>query len=214
MRSVLAFSLALAVLSGAAFSWDTAASRWTFEVGWGVRLGENQGQTPEEREYFEQARMGEVYGVNVSAYPWKHVGFGVDFAHFFASVYKANMTFLDQSRGRAEDDFQIVYLAPAVYLRRDVATRLRLLASVGAGWAFYRNETRAGAFPGVQEGLAPVMQATGGFDFFLSRRVAVGGGVRAMHGKLDEVRYNAIPVSPVTISLMRLDFLVGLRFYP
>ncbi len=214
MRAITCFCAALLLLSKAAVAQGPSPTRWAVDAGWGVRFWDNAGQSADEKKYFQQARTGEVYGLEVSAHPWKHAGIGLSLSMFAASAHEANMTFQDQSQGRAKDEFRIVYLAPTAYLARELGERVRLLGSAGAGWIFYRNESRAGAFPGVLEGTAPGLHAAAAADFLLSPRFGVGFGVRAIHGELERIRYNAISTSYGTISLTRVDFIAGIRIYP
>jgi hypothetical protein len=88
------------------------------------------------------------------------------------------------------------------------------VANTGAGLFFYRDESRQGTFPGVIEGNALGVHAGLSAEFRVWRWLALGVGVRALHGSLTDLRYNAIDVEYPPLSLTRVDFTSGLRFYP
>jgi hypothetical protein len=196
-----------------ALAGDASPSRWSLDGGWGIRLWDNAGVPEAEREYLEQARVGRVYGFDVSVFPWKHWGLGIQQARFFASASDTNVTFVDKSMGDARDEYRILYVAPAVYATREVADKIRLTGNAGAGVFFYHNEAKEGPFPGVLEGTTPGIHASGAVDLMLTSRFAVGFGVRALYGELEKLRYNAIPARS-SLSLSRVDFTAGIRFYP
>jgi len=79
---------------------------------------------------------------------------------------------------------------------------------------FYHNEAKAGAFPGVLEGTTLGLHASGAVDLMLTPRFALGFGARFLHGELSTFRYNAIETSTRPLSLSRVDFTAGVRFYP
>lgn len=208
-------ALALFLLAaGLVHAGDAAPTRWALDAGWGVRLWDNSGIPEAERHYLEKSRVGGTWGLDVSAYPWKRWGFGIQHAEFSASASDSNATFADNSKGNLRDAYRIFYTAPAVCVMRSVGKNMRLAGNAGAGVFFYRNESRAGAFPGVLEGSTLGLHAAGGIDLMIAPRLALGFGIRLLYGTLEKIRYNAIETSTRPISLSRLDFGVGLRFYP
>jgi hypothetical protein len=193
---------------------EAAPTRWVLDAGWGVRLWDNANLSKSERNYLEQARVGGVYALDISVFPWKSWGLGLVHARFAASASDSDMTFPDESHGEARDHYVITYTAPSVYVTRACGEKLRLVGSAGAGMLAYRDEADKGAFPGVLEGATWGVHAAGSIDVMLSRRFAVGFGVRALYGRLSDLRYNAIETSTPPLSLSRVDFGAGIRVYP
>ncbi|HEX2613201.1 MAG TPA: hypothetical protein VHO02_06390 [Fibrobacteria bacterium] len=179
-----------------------------------MRLWDNSASSSAERKYLEQARVGGVYGLDISVSPWKHWGLGLLHTQFFASASDSNVTFVDKSQGSARDKYRIFYTAPGIYVMQPVGEKLRLVGNAGAGIFFYRNEAEKGAFPGVLEGSALGFHAAGSADVLVVPRFAIGFGARAFYGELDDFRYNAIKTHTRPLSLSRVDFGVGVRFYP
>ena len=204
---------ALLIASCGAFA-EASPTRWSFDAGWGVRLWDNADLSKSDRDYLEQARVGAVYALEVSAFPWKGWGFGFVHTNFSATASDSNKTFPDQSSGAARDVYHIDYTAPAVYATRSVGEKLRLVGSAGLGVLRYHDEADAGPFPGVMEGATWGAHTAGAVDVMVSKRVALGFGIRAMYGELRKFRYNAIETTTPTISLSRVDFGVGIRVYP
>jgi hypothetical protein len=215
MRTTLQRFLAACLLGAAGLLADDASpTRWSLDAGWGVRLWDNGNLSKSERNYLEQARVGGAYALDVSVFPWKTWGFGLVHARFTASASDSDMAFPDESRGEARDHYVITYTAPSAQVTRAYGEKLRLVGGAGAGVLTYRDEAEKGAFPGILEGTTWGLHAAGSVDVLLSRRFAVGFGVRALYGRLSEFRYNAIETTMPALSLSRVDFGVGLRYYP
>jgi hypothetical protein len=211
---MLRAAVILLAAAAGAFAADGSPTRWAGDVGWGVRLWDNSDASPAEREYLEQARVGNVFSLDISVFPWKNWGLGLVHAQFSASASDSNVTFVDKSQGSARDDYRIFYTGPGLYVMRPVGQKLRLVGSAGAGLFFYRNEAEKGAFPGVLEGSTLGFHASGSADVLITSRFAVGFGTRAFYGELEDFKYNAIKTRTRPLSLSRVDFGVGIRFYP
>jgi hypothetical protein len=192
-----------------------APTRWALDVGSEARLWDLSDYPAEERAYREQAGTGSLTGVDISAWPWKSFGFGVVHTRFHANAHADSLGFPDGSRRRAEDDYTIHYVAPAVYARRAFfAERVELVAHAGVGTMFYRNESPTGEFPGLLEGHTWGAHVGASADYRFAARWGVGLGVRFHHGTIEDVHYNAMPTTVPGISLTRIGAAVGVRYYP
>lgn len=190
-------------------------TRWAVDAALGVRLWNVDDHSREAREYMEQARFGPAWALDVAAFPWRRVGAGVSYSGFLAKANDDDIAFDNGARGAARDEYEIHYVAPAVYLSGPFAAgRAELVGQAGAGLIFYRDESPRGQFPGVQEGVTWGLHAAASVDYKVLSWLGVGIGARFLHGSLGEIHYNAttVPVSP--ISLTRVDVAAGVRFYP
>jgi hypothetical protein len=192
-----------------------ALTRWAFDAGFEARLWDLSGYPAEEQEYRKQAGLGSVMGVDISAWPWDAFGFGVVLTRFHSSAQDHDIGFPDGSRGHAEDDYAIHYVAPALYARRSIFTeRVELVAHAGVGMMFYRNESPTGQFPGLLEGHTWGAHMGASVDYRFAARWAMGLGMRLHHGTIEDVHYNAMSTTVPGISLTRVGAAVGLRYYP
>jgi hypothetical protein len=217
--AIIMLGCVLAVCMGDAAASDherkSALTRWAFDVGYEARLWDLSGYPAEEQEYREQAGAGSVAGVDISAWPWGALGFGVVHTRFHAAAKDGDIGFPDGSRGPAEDDYTIHYVAPALYARRALfAERVELVAHAGIGTMFYRNESPTGEFPGLLEGHTWGAHMGASADYRFAERWAVGFGMRLHHGTIEDVHYNAMPITVPGISLTRVGATFGLRYYP
>jgi len=192
-----------------------ASSRWAFDAGFEARLWDLSEYPAEERAYRRQAGVGSLTGVDISAWPWDAFGFGVVHTRFHSSAQDDDIGFPDGSRGRAEDDYTIHYVAPSLYARKAVfADRAELVAHAGIGTMFYRNESPAGEFPGLLEGHTWGFHLGASVDYRFAERWAVGLGWRLHHGTIEDVHYNAMSTTVPGISLTRVGAALGVRYYP
>lgn len=199
----------------AALAESGSPSRWAFDGGFGVRLWNDAGRSPEERAYLDQGRVGLATSLDVSVYPWNRFGIGLLYAQFFAAASDPDLLFPNQTRGPSRDDYTILYAAPALFYAAPFGGgRGALVFNAGPGIFFYRNESEQGAFPGVLEGNAPGFHAAASAEYRIRPRLAFGVGLRALQGQVSKMRYNAMDVTYPEISLTRFDVTAGLRFYP
>ncbi len=190
-------------------------TRWAMDAGLGVRLWDPQKGTQEEIDYLDRARVGAVTSFEVAVFPWGSYGAGIMFATFHSGTSDSSMTYLDQTQQAAQDAYFIPYLAPTLNVQRSFAgDRFCLVAQVGGGVFYYRDETKKGPFPGISDAFAPGAHVAVSLDYRLLPRFAVGGGVRALYGKTPNLRYNAIDADLPPVSLSRVDITAGVRFYP
>jgi hypothetical protein len=228
---MLAFSILLSAGFARAAAVDTlgaepspasamrAHTRWAMDGGLGLRLWDNGDFTREERTHLEKARAGSILGLGIAVFPWDNgLGVGVMHSRFHAKASSANTMFRDSTSGPQNDDFTIHYVGSTVHYIHWFGAggrpRWAAVAEAGGGIFFYRDESTKGPFAGIQEGRTLGLHAAVSADYRILRWLAVGGGVRMLHGDVSEVHYNAMETSIPSVSMSRVDFLAGLRFYP
>jgi hypothetical protein len=194
-------------------------TRWAIDGGYGLRLWDASGVASQEQaSYEEKAKRGWVLGGDVSVFPFapiglKPVGIGVSYFRFMTTITDSDIGFGDGSRGESTDIYLIEFLGPSLSWRQKLG-RVAGIAQAGAGVLYYDNQHQASDFPGVLQSVAFGTYGALSVDYRILSWLGVGVTTRFLYGTLDNLDYNGIRVDVPSISLTRVDFAGGLRFYP
>lgn len=195
---------------------EASPTRWAVEAGYSHRFWESfSTDSDEQRAYQDRARNGWNLAGDVAVFPFPvPVGIGVAYSRFGRALTDPSIGFPDGTTGRMRDVYTLHYAGPALFYRQALPASFEAVASAGAGWLYYHNHHKAKDYPGVLEGNTWGLQGSLSLDYRPFRFLGVGLGARGVHGSLDALDYNAMRTPFPTLSLTRVDFFAGLRFYP
>ena len=169
---------------------DYPSFRIGLNAGWGYRTGQiNPNLSPEQTEHVRKLKSGFVLGADATWFFLKDMGFGATFHQFNSAHNTARDSHSDAGTLDITEEIQMNYIAPQLSSRY-MFGRGSLLLDISAGYLSYRDYYYMGYEYRVN-GHTMGYGANVGFDFALTRKLAIGASFDAVTGVLKKYRIKA-----------------------
>ncbi len=199
---------------------DYPKLRIGLQLGLSYQLGQiPDGLKAQDEEHLEGLRSGLSYGVEISHFVNRVLGFGAKLSYFRAKQETEGYIWFDPSTSifyetTMVDDVRILFVGPSLSFRNlPITSRSSFYSSVSIGGLLYKDNAY------LMEPITITGSATGvgldlGYDISLSKHFSLGILFSTTLGVLTNVEVedsSGISEVPVNFSLCRFDLSVGIR---
>lgn len=177
-----------------------------------------------QQKYYKQLRHGKTINGSISYIFPRGCGFGFNYSRYMSKANAQDVPFYYNNyssiRLDIQDSYTINYFAPSLYVRSASANqKVFLIAEASCGYSYFRDEAFFLNYY-VVTGKSLCYGASLGLDFLITKEIALGFGIGAINGFLQEVTiYDGKKATKINLptagtqTLSHLNINAGLKFY-